>query len=153
LPLLIDHFLALRTQDAGKLEVTPSALASLVAHPWPGNVRELRSAIERAAIVSEDGRITRATLPAEIGKQVDKPAEPSADDLSELPYRDAIQKLRTDGVRRYLEAVLARFQGHVTAAADHADLERESFYRLCRQHNVNPNDFRTGSRDSQPPET
>jgi len=153
LALLIEHFLALRTHDARKLEMTPSALSALVAHGWPGNVRELRSAIERAAIIAEDGRITRDALPPEIGKHPDPAAEPSPDDLSELPYRDAIQKLRTDGVRRYLEAVLRRFQGHVTAAAEHADLERESFYRLCRQHGVNPNEFRLGSPDSEPPET
>jgi two-component system response regulator AtoC len=69
----------------------------------------------------------------------------SRPNLSELSYRDAIQRLRTEGVRRYLEAVLKRFNGNVTAAADHADVERESFYRLCRQHGINPNDFRAAA--------
>ena len=151
LSVLIEHFLGTRVSEGPKLEMTPAAMSALLAHPWPGNVRELRSAIERAAIVAENGRITRAALPLEIGKHPAPLPEPSTDALGELPYRDAIQKLRTDGVRRYLEAVLRRFSGHVTAAADHADLERESFYRLCRQHNVNPNDFRTGEGESDPP--
>ena len=71
-----------------------------------------------------------------------QPAEPPTGDLSELSYRDAIQRLRVEGVKRYLEAVLRRFGGNVTAAAEHADVERESFYRLCRQHGVNPVEFR-----------
>jgi two-component system response regulator AtoC len=43
-----------------------SALALLEAYPWPGNVRELRNVIERAVLLSGDGReITREHLPAE----------------------------------------------------------------------------------------
>jgi two-component system response regulator HydG len=144
--LLAEHFLQLQSSASGRtFELTPSASSALLAHTWPGNIRELRSAIERATIVSEDGRLTRATLPAEVVKRVEGTAEVAPDNLSELSYRDAIQRLRTEGVRRYLEAVLKRFNGNVTAAADHADVERESFYRLCRQHGINPNDFRAPS--------
>jgi two-component system response regulator HydG len=143
--LLAEHFLQLQSSAGRSFELTPSASSALLAHTWPGNVRELRSAIERAAIVSEDGRLTRATLPAEVVKHVEGTADVAPDNLSELSYREAIQRLRTEGVRRYLEAVLKRFNGNVTAAADHADVERESFYRLCRQHGINPNDFRAGS--------
>ena len=144
LPLLIEHFLTRGTASGKNLEVTPSAMAALVAHAWPGNVRELRSVLERAAIISEDGRITRSTLPSELMKGFERASEPPPGDLSDLPYRDAVQRLRTEGVRRYLEAVLLRCGGNVTNAAEHADVERESFYRLCRQHGVNPTAFRTG---------
>jgi two-component system response regulator HydG len=141
LPLLVEHFLSRASSSGKSWEVTPSAMAALVAHSWPGNVRELRSVLERAALVSEDGRITRSVLPSELMKGL-QPAEPPAGDLSDLPYRDAIQRLRIEGVKRYLEAVLRRCGGNVTAAAEHADVERESFYRLCRQHGVNPTEFR-----------
>jgi len=57
-------------------------------------------------------------------------------------YGEAIERVRADGVKRYLEALLERFGGNVIAAAEHADLERESFYRLCRKFAVNPPDFR-----------
>jgi two-component system response regulator HydG len=147
LPLLVDHFVNRAGTSGKKWEVTPSAMTALLAHPWPGNVRELRSVLERAAIVSEDGRITRAALPAELLKGRPPVSEPSVGDLSDLAYRDAIQRLRIEGVKRYLEAVLRRFGGNVTAAAEHADVERESFYRLCRQHGVNPVEFRVGGID------
>ena len=35
---------------------TDGAAAALLAYPWPGNVRELQNTIERAVILSENGR-------------------------------------------------------------------------------------------------
>jgi len=37
-----------------------NAAAALLAYPWPGNVRELQNTIERAVILSENGRPTSA---------------------------------------------------------------------------------------------
>src|SRR5690606_2356905 len=60
---LITHF---ARQVAGRLtrpiSLTPRALVTLAEHPWPGNVRELRNAIERAAVLSPDGRLDVADL-------------------------------------------------------------------------------------------
>jgi len=142
LPLLIEHFLAHRSGNTKTYEVTPAAMEALQAHLWPGNVRELRSAIERAALLCEDGRIARSGLPPEIANLGTPAPEIQVQDLSELAYRDALERLRNEGVRRYLEALLRRFNGSVTAAAEHADVERESFYRLCRKHGLTPTDFR-----------
>ena len=47
-------------------EITAEALASLSEYPWPGNVRQLRNCLERAVLLANDGRITRAELPPEI---------------------------------------------------------------------------------------
>jgi two-component system response regulator AtoC len=58
---LITHF---ARQVAERLErpvsITPRALIQLSEHGWPGNVRELRNAIERAAVLSADGRLDTA---------------------------------------------------------------------------------------------
>jgi len=151
LPILIDHFLAHRSGPTKTYEVTPAAMEALQAHQWPGNVRELRSAIERAALLSEDGRIARSALPTEIANIGTATPEAPLQDLSELAYRDALERLRNEGVRRYLEALLRRFGGSVNAAAEHADVERESFYRLCRKHGLVPTDFRPeGGPKSKP---
>ena len=40
-----------------KLSMTDAALRRLASHQWPGNVRELENCLERAAILSEDGKI------------------------------------------------------------------------------------------------
>jgi Nif-specific regulatory protein len=46
-------------QQGRKLSITDSAIRLLMSHRWPGNVRELENCLERSAIMSEDGSITR----------------------------------------------------------------------------------------------
>jgi Nif-specific regulatory protein len=41
------------------LTILDSAIRLLMRHEWPGNVRELENCLERAAILSEDGEISR----------------------------------------------------------------------------------------------
>lgn len=142
LPVLVESFLAQRTSaNDVAYRVAPDALAALTQHRWPGNVRELKGAIERAAIVAENGVIVRADLPAEITGLAPEHVEPPIDPAA-LTYREALEHVRADGIKRYLEALLARFGGNVVAAAEHADVERESFYRLCRKHGINPGEYR-----------
>jgi DNA-binding NtrC family response regulator len=65
IPLLAEHFLTRFTRKHG-IKVTgfsDSACAAMLAYRWPGNVRELQNTIERAVILSEEGRpVTAAAL-------------------------------------------------------------------------------------------
>ncbi|MEW8014327.1 MAG: nif-specific transcriptional activator NifA [Candidatus Sedimenticola endophacoides] len=45
-----------------ELTVDDGALAVLMQHDWPGNVRELENSLERASVMSGEGRIDRYTL-------------------------------------------------------------------------------------------
>ena len=55
-------------------ELDPAALDALRAYSWPGNVRQLKNCLERAVILSNNGRITVAELPPEVVR----PAVPAA---------------------------------------------------------------------------
>jgi len=58
IPSLLAHFAQLTAQRLSRpVSITPKALTMLAAYHWPGNVRELRNAVERAAVLSEDGRL------------------------------------------------------------------------------------------------
>jgi len=46
----------------------------LASYEWPGNVRELENVVDRALILAEDGRITRADLPPQVAKAAVQPA-------------------------------------------------------------------------------
>jgi two-component system response regulator AtoC len=58
---LADAFLGQFARELGKPPLTLSADAApvLQGYPWPGNVRELRNLMERAAVLSSPGEVTR----------------------------------------------------------------------------------------------
>jgi DNA-binding NtrC family response regulator len=47
-------------------ELNEEAFAALRTYHWPGNVRQLKNCLERAVILSNNGRITLAELPPEV---------------------------------------------------------------------------------------
>ncbi|WP_455222659.1 nif-specific transcriptional activator NifA [Kaarinaea lacus] len=58
------HFLVekIAKHQSRPLEITDSAVRMLMRYHWPGNVREMENTLERAAIMSEEGRIDRGTI-------------------------------------------------------------------------------------------
>lgn len=58
IPEIARHLLGkIGTEQKRKLQLSESAQRRLAQHDWPGNVRELENCLERAAVLSEDGRI------------------------------------------------------------------------------------------------
>ncbi|HEX5885941.1 MAG TPA: sigma-54 dependent transcriptional regulator, partial [Pyrinomonadaceae bacterium] len=47
-------------------ELTEEAFTALRLYNWPGNVRQLKNCLERAVILSNNGRITLSELPPEV---------------------------------------------------------------------------------------
>jgi two-component system response regulator HydG len=122
-------------------------MSALQAYRWPGNVRELKSAVERAAIVENTKEILLESLPPELrGASPLRLTGGSDVDLANLSYREAVDASREETNRRYLEAVMRRCRGDVVAAAAHAGVERESFYRLLRRCGLSADDFRDEQR-------
>ena len=70
------------------------------------------------------------------------PARDPRPDLSLRPLSEALDAAREETSRAYLESVLQRFFGNVPAAASHAGIERESFYRLLRKHGLRAEAYR-----------
>ncbi len=143
--LLAHRFLAERAPltRSPATRIGADAIAALESYHWPGNVRELRSAIERAAIVEDTTEIQLGSLPDEVrGSTPLRLSSASELDLAQLSYRDAVDASREETNRRYLEAILRRTSGDVIAAASHAGIERESFYRLMRRYGLTADEFR-----------
>ncbi len=58
IPEIARHLLGkIGNDQKRKLSLTDMAQRRLANHDWPGNVRELENCLERAAVLSEDGRI------------------------------------------------------------------------------------------------
>lgn len=64
------------------------------------------------------------------------------DDVGALPYEEYVELARYALSRRYLLALLRRYNGSVTDAAKGADMKRESLHRLMRRYHVTAEDFR-----------
>lgn len=73
-------------------------------------------------------------------------AEPAAERLARLSYREALAKVHDRGSREYLVALLKVFAGNVSRAAERAGLERESLHRLMRLYRIEAGTFRGKGR-------
>jgi DNA-binding NtrC family response regulator len=134
-------------------EIAPAALDLLLGYVWPGNIRELRNVMERAVLLSPDGRITPAHLPVEKMRatravparpDTTPPPQPSAapqqqptgglhdsgDDVDRL--RQRIDELERD---RILDA-LARCGGNQTKAAKMLGLPRRTLVSRLGKYGV-----------------
>lgn len=70
LPLLVESLLEEVSEKHGKkvAGVGSDVMDMFRSYPWPGNVRELRNVLERAAIASDRGTVSRSHLPSEFGR-------------------------------------------------------------------------------------
>ena len=111
--------IALRT-GMPQRELTPSALVALSAHDWPGNVRELRNALEQAAMLTDNLRLT-------------------ADDFRSILATNAPRSLRSlpqlvaELERSSIQSALAATGGNKVSAAKLLGISRATLYEKLRE--------------------
>lgn len=65
--VLVEHFLQRLSRTTGtEYEISPEAVAAIMAYDWPGNVRELENCLERAAALSSSSTLQYADLPPQV---------------------------------------------------------------------------------------
>jgi DNA-binding NtrC family response regulator len=123
IPLLVEHFL----RDAGWEQpiaalISPQAMEALSRYHFAGNVRELRNLVEAAVAMGETPALgeLRASTHADAS---------FATDLG-LPYKEARARLLAEFEARYVEELLARTDGNVSAAARLGQLTRSHLNEL-----------------------
>ncbi len=97
------------------LAFTAKAIKALNSYEWPGNIRELENRIQRAAIMTDNGRISPKDL------------EIAGD--SEFKGR-GLGQARQEIERRMIESALIRTKGNLTRAAAELEISRPSLYEL-----------------------
>ena len=122
-PLLAQHFLdryaAKYHRSQYRLSVEDEA--RLKAYNWPGNVRELKNVLERASLLSGEGKID-LDLPTKKASQIDNPFE-------DLPSMDEIQ-------RRYIRYVLEHTEGKQSGQAGATEIlgmNRSTLYNRMKK--------------------
>ncbi|MBD3224518.1 MAG: PAS domain S-box protein [Caldithrix sp.] len=93
IPLLVNYFIQKFAAKIGKSikETSQAFMNRLMAYDWPGNIRELQNIVERAVILSEDGRIKQTSLIPD----------------SSMPQQDHITSLRENERQHILRALKA----------------------------------------------
>lgn len=154
LPALLDHFLRLYSQLAGRapLRIETEALAALIAYDWPGNVRELQNYVERAVVLAESDALTLTMLPecvsgdvtqsqAAVFRPTDQEglirefvsaaiarADREATNLHDLIVNPVEKEL--------LSQVLQQTGGVQTRAAERMGINRNTLYKKLKEHGL-----------------
>lgn len=66
IPLLIDHFLKVQTQEGESVTFTEAAIAALKGYSWPGNVRELGNIVSYVTAMTDGLEIDLEDLPPKL---------------------------------------------------------------------------------------
>jgi DNA-binding NtrC family response regulator len=132
--ILLEHFLPNLPLDERN-----DLLRGLLDRPWLGNVRELRNFVERAATFGAARALAMSEPPSRPSgappsmRTPPTAAEAPTRDLAAVfdkPYRD----FREDAERIYIERLLERHGGNVSAAAQAAGIDRTYIHRLIKKH-------------------
>jgi DNA-binding NtrC family response regulator len=124
------------------LELTPEALAALRAYSWPGNVRQLKNCLERAVLLSNDGRITLNELPPEVARPVASFASVAAGaDSAAAQTSYATQGASSPTSLREVErqqilAALEQTSWHRGKTAELLGISPSTLYRRLRDYNL-----------------
>ncbi len=146
IPLLVETYLKEAATD-GNVQVGYDTMRRLMAHHWPGNVRELRNYLDRAILLSGDGRLeSRFLVPAVT--DTERSAAPDAGTGSEeggagadhglpvhydLPFKDAKSRLVEAFEKAYWLRMLEAHRWNISAAARAAGIHRKSLEYVVRK--------------------
>jgi DNA-binding NtrC family response regulator len=121
-------------------QLEPQALEALRAYTWPGNVRQLKNCLERAVILSNNGRITVDELPPEVVRPTTTlvgagpAASPSVSDSVAVSPPPA-GSLR-DVERQQILSALEQTGWHRGKTAEILGISPSTLYRRLRDYNL-----------------
>jgi two-component system NtrC family response regulator len=125
-------------------ELTTAALSDLMSYDWPGNIRELENVLERAVVLEQGEQLAHVDLPAGAARRAaaSAPAAPGAAIDTDLPL-PVVAKRTLEGIEReYMRRVLAKYKGSIQRSADHARINRRSFFAKMRAYGLRKEDFK-----------
>ena len=147
IPLLLDHFIRLKSQEHSIVTKTLSAevIDFFVSYPWPGNIRELENLIERLTILTPHETVMLRDLPTGM-RSTDQAATLKEDVLSgSRPLSDAVDEFE----RELIVKALQRTGFNQTKAASLLGTSRRILkYRIEKLKINDPNDPETEAKFS-----
>jgi len=142
IPLLAFHFLEkyARINKKDIRDISPEAIRTLGAQDFPGNVRELENIIERGVIYCRGSILTEGDL--QLVVEQDEDAGETEENLGQMSFRDAKERMTHLFHRKYIEALLRDNQGNISRAAEKAGIQRQYLHRLMKETGIVTENFR-----------
>lgn len=139
--LLAEHFANRAAQEMGRpmTGLPPDVYQVFQGYHWPGNVRELQNVVRRAVALSQTHTVGLDDLPDEVVASAGRIAPADRSPTGFFAQR-AEHVARFE--RQFLNDLLARHAGDVSAAAREASLPRGTLYRLMKTHGLDAAAFR-----------
>ncbi|RMF56729.1 MAG: sigma-54-dependent Fis family transcriptional regulator [Calditrichaeota bacterium] len=142
IPLLATYFLQKYGERFGKKinQIDPEAMELLMSWDYPGNIRELENLIERAVALERGSVLTRQSFPLEMNSTTEQ--LPFDVPILTKNFQEAKRRVIDAFEKKYLTRLLEETGGNVSHAARISGLERQSFQRLMKKHNITSSQFR-----------
>jgi DNA-binding NtrC family response regulator len=123
-------------------ELSPEASNALRTYGWPGNVRQLKNCLERAVILSNNGKITLSELPPEVTRPsvpvpsatTGIPADATAESPvpSQVPASGSLREVE----RQQILAALEQTGWHRGKTAEILGISPSTLYRRLRDYDL-----------------
>ncbi len=128
IPLLVRRIL----QQAGRpdFSLSPELEQRLIEHSWPGNVRELRNVIQ-AVLAGGDLELLESRRSSSPNSVIG-----SSEELKELPFKEAKERIVDAFTREYLLALLTRSGNNISEVARSAGLARSHVHGLLSKYGI-----------------
>jgi DNA-binding NtrC family response regulator len=122
IPLLVKAFIRRYCLEMNKeaVNISPSALNSLIDYDWPGNVRELENVIERALVIGRGPEIVVDDLPFK-SKEIVSDMTP-----------DSLKMLE----KMHIHKVLKKTDWNISKTARLLEIDRQTLYNKIEKYNI-----------------
>ncbi|MDF2177361.1 sigma-54 dependent transcriptional regulator [Aliiglaciecola sp. CAU 1673] len=139
--LLAEHFLRQfeHQYQQGQKTLSAKAKHKLCHYAWPGNIRELHNLLHTEYLLCEEDCIDLNQLNA--GSADDSPLVSLGQDSYQIPYSKLREQVLEEFERQYLQQLMLKTRGNISAAARLVEKERRSLGRLLDKHGIDKRDY------------
>ncbi|MEQ1763319.1 MAG: sigma-54 dependent transcriptional regulator [Pyrinomonadaceae bacterium] len=122
------------------LQLSTQVLEALRGYSWTGNVRQLRNCLERAVLLSDDGRITTKELPPEVVYRTERPQVSvtynGVSQAQPASFQNASPTNLRDVERQQILGALEKTGWHRGKTAELLGISPSTLYRRLREYDL-----------------
>ncbi|MEO5859532.1 MAG: sigma-54 dependent transcriptional regulator [Pyrinomonadaceae bacterium] len=126
--------------NGSTLQLSTQVLEALRGFSWTGNVRQLRNCLERAVLLSDNGRITTKELPPEVVYRTERPqvsvSYNGVPQSHPTPFQNVSPTNLRDAERQQILGALEKTGWHRGKTAELLGISPSTLYRRLREYDL-----------------